>query len=97
MEDVDLCLRQSYGVWVGPYVIRTRSQQRKILIERWHKNSWDITFKPSEIRSSLIAEKVQLACELESIKSLIKALQESVARLQSSKQNVEEQLERVKG
>ena len=42
---------------MGRALSRQNSRQRKILTERWLKNSWDINFKPTEIRSSLIAEE----------------------------------------
>ena len=53
---------------IGWAISRQNSRQRKILIERWLKNIRDINFKPTEIRSTLIAEDTQLACELEIIR-----------------------------
>ena len=53
---------------MGRALSRQNSRQRKILIERWLKSSQDINFKLTEIRSTLIAEDAQLACELEIIR-----------------------------
>ena len=80
---------------MGRALSRQNSRQRKILIERWRKNCWDIAFKPTEIRSSLIAEKAQLTRELQTIKEQNKTLNEVAEKLQSTKQVVEEELERV--
>lgn len=80
---------------MGRALSHQNSRQRKILLERWHKNNWDITFKPAEIRSSLIAEKAQLSSELQTVKEQ-KTLNEIAVKLQSTKQVVEEELERVK-
>ena len=33
MEDFALCLRQSSGVWVGPYLVRTPAKERKVAQE----------------------------------------------------------------
>ena len=81
---------------MGRALSHQNSRQRKILLERWHKNNWDITFKPAEIRSSLIAEKAQLSSELQTVKEQNKTLNEIAVKLQSTKQVVEEELERVK-
>lgn len=81
---------------MGRALSRQNSRQRKILLERWRKNNWDITFKLTEIRSSLLAEKAQLSRELQTVKEQNKTLNEIAVKLQSTKQVVEGELERVK-
>ena len=80
---------------MGKSLARQNSRQRKQVIERWQKSSWDISFKPTEIRSSLIAEKNRLADELETLKEQNEALQSNVTRLESTKVTMENDLESV--
>ena len=80
---------------MGKSLARQNSRQRKQVIERWQKSSWDLSFKPLEIRSSLIAEKNQLASELETLKEQNEVLQGTVTRLESTKVTMENELESV--
>ena len=59
------------------------------------KSSWDLSFKPTKIRSSLIAEKNRLAGELETLKEQNEALQSTVTRLESTQVTMENDLESV--
>lgn len=72
---------------MGKALARQNSRQRKLTIEWWQKSSWDVSFKPVEIRSSLITEKNRLTSELDTLKEQSKVLQDTVSEFESTKVN----------
>ena len=79
---------------MGKSLARQNSRQRKQVIERWQKSSWDLSFKPTEIRSSLIAEN-RLTSELGTLKEQNEVLQNTVTMLKSTKVTIKNELESV--
>ena len=74
---------------------RQNSRQRKVVIERWQKSTWDHSFKPTEIPSSLITEKNHLTSEVETLKERYKVLEDTVTKLESTNVTMETELECV--
>ena len=38
---------------MGKAIARQNSRQRKVVIKRWQKSTWDLSFKPTEIHSQV--------------------------------------------
>ena len=59
------------------------------------KSTWDLSFKPTEICSSLITEKNRLTSEVETLKERNKVLEDTVTKLESTNVTMETELECV--
>ena len=50
---------------MGKALSRKSASQRRLIFDRWKKSNWIIELESAEIRSAIIEENTQLACQLE--------------------------------